>query len=179
MSWPWSTYVWQSIGIYVGLVAGAMVAVEIFYRTQLMVMRRITTVAARPAVSNMLAGLQIAFSGSIMGFVSIHVDYSVPVEKVRAEVGRILMGSSLWDGRFWNLQVTDLATSYVQLRALMTSKDAPTSWDLRCEVREKLLEYVRREHPDSLPRFRASLTEDGVGRAGSPAEIVRVRDGDR
>jgi small-conductance mechanosensitive channel len=179
--------------------------------------------AARPIISNLLAGVQIAISGSIriddvvvtegewgrieeitftyvvvrvwderrlivpisyfterpfqnwtrqtaavLGTVFIHVDYSVPIEQVRAELYRILVQSPLWDKRVWNLQVTDATPQSVQLRALASARDAQTSWDLRCEVREKLVEYLRREHPESLPRIRAEL-EPGIG---PTAELV-------
>jgi hypothetical protein len=43
------------------------------------------------------------------------------------------------------------------LRALMSSPDAPTSWDLRCEVREKLLAFLARDYPNELPRVRAEV----------------------
>jgi hypothetical protein len=30
-------------------------------------------------------------------------------------------------------------------------------WDLRCHVREKLVEFLQREYPDCLPRLRAEV----------------------
>ncbi len=97
-------------------------------------------------------------SASLLGAVYLYLDYSVPVAEVRAEVGRIVQASDHWDGGTWGLQVTDASDRTLELRALMSAADSASAWDLRCEVREKLVEYLRREHPEALPRFRL---EDG------------------
>jgi small-conductance mechanosensitive channel len=97
-------------------------------------------------------------SAHLLTTVLLAVDYTVPVADVRDELQRILEVSPLWDGRTWNLQVTDAVRDHVELRALMSAPDAPTAWDLRCEVREKLIEYLQRRHPQSLPRRRVALT---------------------
>lgn len=93
----------------------------------------------------------------VVGSVLLHVDYTVPVEEVRAELGRLVEGSPLWDRRDWVLQVVDTTPTTMVLRALMSSPDAPSSWDLRCEVREKLLVFLRERYPGSLPRLRAEV----------------------
>ncbi|MCW2904004.1 MAG: Small-conductance mechanosensitive channel-like protein [Streptosporangiaceae bacterium] len=73
----------------------------------------------------------------------------------RTELHAFLSDHPLWDRRDWVLQVTDiLPNGLVQLRALMSAADA-SAWDLRCDVRERLIEFVREKHPDALPRFRA------------------------
>jgi hypothetical protein len=96
-------------------------------------------------------------SAELLATVLIAVDFTVPVEAVRDELHRILEQSQLWDRRAWNLQVTDAEHERVQLRALMSAPDAPTAWDLRCEVREKLITYLQQQHPQSLPRTRVLL----------------------
>ncbi len=99
-------------------------------------------------------------TSNILGTVFVHVDYTAPVEEVRQELHRILKASDLWDGRVWNLQVTESSERTVQLRALMSSRDAPTAWDLRCHVRECLVEFLQRRYPESLPRIRAEIPGD-------------------
>jgi small-conductance mechanosensitive channel len=103
-------------------------------------------------------------SAQLLTTVLLPVDYTVPVSEVREELGRILEGCPLWDRRAWNLQVTDAGHGYVERRARMSAPDAPTAWDLRCEVREKLVEYLRRHHPDSLPRTRVAMVGAEGGR---------------
>jgi small-conductance mechanosensitive channel len=93
----------------------------------------------------------------VLGAVTLHVDYGLPVEPVRAELREVLAASTLWDGRDWVLQVVDTTETTMVLRALMSATDAPTSWDLRCEVREKLLAFLARDYPDKLPRVRAEI----------------------
>jgi hypothetical protein len=55
------------------------------------------------------------------------------------------------------LQVTDAKEHSLEIRALASAADAGLAWDLRCEVREKLVAFIQRTYPDSLPRFRTSL----------------------
>ena len=90
----------------------------------------------------------------VIGTVFVTLDFTVPVDEVRAEVQRILEGSPLWDRRDWVVQVTEITTQGVELRMLMSAADAPSAWDLRCEVREKLLTFLRDRYPEALPRTR-------------------------
>jgi len=101
-------------------------------------------------------------SSQLLGSVYLYVDYDFDVEQLRSKLHEFLQESSLWDRTAWVLQVTDAGEKSMQLRALMTAKDSPTLWDLRCEIREKLITYVRENHPDKLPRFRAELEANGT-----------------
>jgi small-conductance mechanosensitive channel len=103
----------------------------------------------------------------LLGQVNVHVDYRTPVEPVRQAVGEIVAGSKLWDRRFWNLQVVDADARSMQLRVLVSASDSSNAWDLRCEVREKLIAHLQEHHPESLPRLRAVL-EAGPAAAGGP-----------
>jgi hypothetical protein len=92
-------------------------------------------------------------TADLLGTVFLHTDYTLPVDELRAELHRILRGTELWDGKVWNLQVTDATERTMTLRALMSAADAGTAWDLR----ERMIEYLRREHPRALPRTRAEI----------------------
>jgi small-conductance mechanosensitive channel len=96
-------------------------------------------------------------SADILGTVFLQVDYGVPVDAVRQELTRILEDSPNWDRKVNVLQVTDAKERTLELRALASSSDAGKSWDLRCEVREKLVAFVQKNYPDSLPRLRATF----------------------
>jgi small-conductance mechanosensitive channel len=96
-------------------------------------------------------------SADILGTVFLQVDYAVPVESLRQELTRILEGSPNWDRKVNVLQVTDAKERTLELRALASSSDASKSWDLRCEVREKLVAFVQKNYPDSLPRLRTTF----------------------
>jgi small-conductance mechanosensitive channel len=96
-------------------------------------------------------------SADILGTVFLRVDYTVPVQAVRQELYEILRNSNLWDGRTWGLQVTDATEHTLELRALMSARDASDAWNLRCHVREKLIEFLQKTYPQSLPRVRAEV----------------------
>jgi hypothetical protein len=96
-------------------------------------------------------------SAQILGSVFVWVDYSFPVEEGRAALKGIIEGNPLWDGRYWNLQVTDANERSMQLRVLATSADSSKSWDLRCAIREQFIGFIRDAHPGSLPLVRADL----------------------
>ncbi len=98
-------------------------------------------------------------TADILGTVFVYVDYTVPIQAVREELHRILQSSKLWDGKVWGLQMTNSTERTVELRALLSAPNSSTAWNLRCEVREKLIEYVRNNYPDGLPKVRAELKD--------------------
>jgi small-conductance mechanosensitive channel len=103
-------------------------------------------------------------SADILGTVFLHVDYTVPLQPLREELDRILAASPLWDGKVKVLQVTDAKPQTLELRALASAADASAAWDLRCEIREKLIAFLQAHYPASLPRVRAELQQAGVER---------------
>jgi small-conductance mechanosensitive channel len=96
-------------------------------------------------------------SADLLGTVTLHCDYRVPVAAVRAELSSILAGTELWDGKVSGLVVLDANDKTIVLRALVSAKNSGVAWDLRCHVREKLVEFLQREYPDCLPRVRAEV----------------------
>lgn len=104
----------------------------------------------------------------ILGTVYLYTDYAVPIERVRAQLERVLKANELWDGRMWNLQVTDSTERGVELRALMSAPDSASAWNLRVQVREKMVEFLQREYPDSLPVVRLLQVQE-PSRLDSPA----------
>ena len=89
------------------------------------------------------------------------MDYTVPVDAIRAELERIVQGSKDWDGQVCGVQVTDTSSQGIEVRALVSATDASKAWDLRCEVREKLVGFLQREYPAALPKLRGELKEGG------------------
>jgi small-conductance mechanosensitive channel len=96
----------------------------------------------------------------LLGTVELDVDWTVPVDAMRAELHRILESTELWDRRVSVLQVTDAVGAFVRLRALVSSADAPTDWDLRCLVRERLVAWLQQNHPAAVPHARLTLSTE-------------------
>ncbi len=96
-------------------------------------------------------------SANLLGSVFLWVDYSLPLGETREEVRKIVESSGLWDKRFWNLVVTDANERAMQIRVLATAADSGKAWDLRCEIREKLIAFIQKSFPQSLPRLRAEV----------------------
>jgi len=91
---------------------------------------------------------------ALIGTVMIYVDYRAPVELIRSKFNDILKQSNKWDGNVAALQVTDFKEGSMELRLLMSARSGGAAFDLRCEVREKLIDFLQKEHPEALPRSR-------------------------
>lgn len=110
-------------------------------------------------------------SASIIGTVFLHADYSLPVDEMRAYLSEIVKDISLWDGKVAVIQVTDATARTIEIRALVSARTSPEAWDLRCEVREKLVAWIRDHHPQSLPLVRSvSLNENREADGGLLSE---------
>lgn len=100
-------------------------------------------------------------SADLLGTVSFHVDYSLPVDVVRDQLHTILKDHPLWDGKVWRVHVINATERTVELRALMSAANSGNAWELRCDVREKLLSFLQQNYPHCLPRVRAELHKTG------------------
>lgn len=96
-------------------------------------------------------------SADILGSVFIWADYATPIDSLRKEARRICAEAPEWDRRICQIQVTDASERAQQLRVLVSAADSSRCWDLRCKLREGLIEFLQREFPASLPRVRAEL----------------------
>jgi small-conductance mechanosensitive channel len=87
----------------------------------------------------------------LLGTVSIYLDYRAPIDEIRDEFKRILDESGMWDGEVWSVLVTGADDRTITVRALFSAPDASVAWDLKCLVREKLIAFLREQHPEALP----------------------------
>jgi small-conductance mechanosensitive channel len=90
----------------------------------------------------------------LLGTVLLWVDFTLPLEPVRREAQRLCETSPHWDRRVCVVQVTDANERGMQLRILVSSAASGPNFDLRCQVREGLIDFIQREYPDALPRIR-------------------------
>jgi len=94
----------------------------------------------------------------VLGSVTLHLDFTADIDVLRSQAHRIIEASPLWDRREWVMQVIEAHETTICVRVIASAADAPSSWDLRCELREGLLTYLRQRHPQWLPRTRSELT---------------------
>jgi hypothetical protein len=115
----------------------------------------------------------------IMGTVEFDVDFSVPFNDMRAELDRLLAESDLWDGRSGVLQVTDAVGGMVRIRIVVSAPNAGALFDLRCAVREGMVDWVQRTRV--LPTQRIEAFEPAASPEsrsdGDAAETPRVASG--
>jgi len=109
----------------------------------------------------------------LLGSVFVFADYGMPLPPLRAEVERIVKAAPEWDGRFFNLRVTDATERTMQIRVLCTAASSALAFDLRCTVREGLIEFMQREYPQFLPRMR--IEADGPLSAPPPTQAKPER----
>ena len=96
-------------------------------------------------------------SASLIGTVFLYADYRVPVERLREKLAEFARASPIWDGKVVNLQVSDATDRTLEIRMLVSARNAPQTWDLRCEIREKMIGWIQSELPDMLPRGRVEI----------------------
>lgn len=93
----------------------------------------------------------------LLGTVFLWLDYRVPLAPLRAELERVCDAAPEWDKRVAMIQVVETSERCMQIRALVSAQDAAKAWDLRCRVREALIDFVQRKYPEGLPRLRAEI----------------------
>lgn len=104
-------------------------------------------------------------SSQLLGEVDFDLDWRVSTAAMRAQLGEILKQTSSWDGRTQVLQVTDAVGGFVHVRILVSAKDSPTLFDLRCFVRESMVDWIQRQNPQTMPRTRITIGGDEIGEA--------------
>jgi small-conductance mechanosensitive channel len=112
-------------------------------------------------------------SSALIGSAFFYLDYRAPVAVIRDKLTEIVKASKNWNGQVVNLQVTDMKTNVIELRALMSANSAGQAFDLRCEVREKMIEFLQSEHPESLPVTRG-ITELSADSANVARDLPKT-----
>jgi small-conductance mechanosensitive channel len=101
-------------------------------------------------------------SADIIGSVFLYTDYTVSFDDLRHELTRLLNETDLWDKKVNVLQVTDTKQTTVEIRILVSAKNSPTAWDLRVHIREKMIDFIKTNYPESLPKTRVDLNKNDL-----------------
>jgi small-conductance mechanosensitive channel len=96
-------------------------------------------------------------SADIIGSVVLFLDYTVPIDAMRKKLDDVITDHPLWDGKTKVMQVVGANDKAIEIRALMSARNAGDLWDLRCYVREALVKFIQEKHPEALPTFRSEV----------------------
>lgn len=119
-------------------------------------------------------------TSSLTGMVLFWVDYATPLEPLRQELEHLCeRARHIWDGRVSVLQVVDTSDKAIQIRVLVSSQDSSRNWDLRCYIRENMINFISANYPGHLPKLRASLQSDKSAEQTAEPKPQRVVDAER
>ena len=105
-------------------------------------------------------------SPELLGTVLIYLDYGVQPEILRQELERIVSLTPLWDKRVVKMHVTNASEKSIEMRALVSAVNSAELWELRCLVREQLIEFIKRNYPGWLPKVTMEMEQ------GRPSDKV-------
>jgi small-conductance mechanosensitive channel len=111
-------------------------------------------------------------SASLIGTAMLYVDHAAPIDRLRAKLEEVARASKLWDGKVVSLQVTDVTAQVLEVRCLVSARSAPAAFDLRCEVREQMMAFLRDEIPEALARQRLGLSETAAATAPQAGAVA-------
>jgi small-conductance mechanosensitive channel len=100
--------------------------------------------------------------------VVLYLDYATPVEVIRKKAAEIVAETKQGNPRLTSVQVIDASAEAIQVQILIDSDSAATTGSLAPELREKLIAFLQREHPEALPRRRNEIIEPAERKAGTP-----------
>ena len=114
-----------------------------------------------------------------IGAMSLHVDYTAPVERIRTKAIEIVQASPLWDGQDLKLQVIEARERTIELRVIASARTSGDAYDLTCELREKLITFLQSEIPSALPRVRQQGVSQTPSVLASGGEISGAQQANR
>jgi small-conductance mechanosensitive channel len=112
-------------------------------------------------------------AGANIGSVLLYLDYTAPIDRVRAVTAELIGQSNQPGAKLVNVQVTNTSAEAIELRALVTAASIDATSNLCAELREKLIGFLQSEHPGALPRRRQQITEDKASQIDRPVEARR------
>ncbi|GBR05659.1 mechanosensitive ion channel protein MscS [Acetobacter oeni] len=113
-------------------------------------------------------------SPSLIGTVFLWLDYQTPVSRVREIFYEELAKCPDWDKdrSQTGCQVSDSSTNSITLRLIAAAADANGMWNLCCDIRERILERLRHEMPETLPRGRTAIVPGTPDESAWPASLI-------
>ena len=111
-------------------------------------------------------------AGANIGSVMLYLDYSAPIERIRAKAIELAGQTKQPGGKLVNVQVTNSNSEAIELRVLVTAASVGDTSNLCAELRERLIVFLQRECPQALPRRRHEISELPVRKGGKGANTA-------
>ena len=111
-----------------------------------------------------------------LGSVLLYLDYTAPVDLIRQKAKEFIAQSAQWSGKVVNVQVTNTSAAAIEVRVLLSADNPANTSDLCSEMREKLIGFLQREHPDLLPRRRNEIIEQPARKDWPRSESTQSSD---
>ena len=105
-------------------------------------------------------------SEKLTGPVFLHLDPAAEIDPIRDEFYRYLEDHALFDGRNKGVLMTEARPESIELRLSMSAATIPDLWNLRCDVREHMLGWLRQNEPTALIRRRLEVEAANARAAG-------------
>lgn len=93
-------------------------------------------------------------TAQLLGTVFLYLDPTAKIGPIREEFARQVKANPRWDGRVQVTQVTETTRDAKEVRLLMSAKDSPTLFDLRCDIREGITDWITENCPEAFARNR-------------------------
>jgi small-conductance mechanosensitive channel len=100
-------------------------------------------------------------AANFIGSVLLYLDYGAPVDRIRQKATELVAQSQLASGKVTSVQVTNTRPDSIEVRILISADTAANASNLCAELREALIAYLQREHPEALPRQRSEAIAAG------------------
>jgi len=111
-------------------------------------------------------------AGANIGSVMLYLDYSAPIERIRAKAIELAGQTKQPGGKLVNVQVTNSNSEAIELRVLVTAASVGDTSNLCAELRERLIVFLQSECPQALPRRRHEISELPVRKGGKGANTA-------
>ena len=98
-------------------------------------------------------------SAELLGTVFLYLDYTIQPDTLRHELERIVSSTPLWDRKVVKMHVTNTSEKSVEMRALVSAANSSELWELRCLVREQLIEFIRNNYPGWMPKVTMEMEQ--------------------
>ncbi len=98
-------------------------------------------------------------TAEIIGSVNLFLDYTAPLQEIRAEFLRLVQSHPLWDKKVAGFDVINATERTIEVRAIVGAASSGQAWDLRCFIREGLISFIQKNYPGALPRIRTTGDE--------------------